>query len=116
MYASAPYCNRSSRILTDEEKARIIKRIVAEVNSVPYKTLESGTRKREYVEARQIAMVLIRENTRLSLKKTGSFFGNRDHSTVCHANTTVSDLLYTDKAFEMNFNYIKHKVKMEFLK
>jgi chromosomal replication initiator protein len=113
---AAPYCNRSTKNYTDEEKTRIIKRIVSEYMQIPYNLLSNKTRKREVVEARQIAMVLIREYTRFSLKQTGLRFGGRDHSVVCHANNTVSDLLDTNKAFKQSYYAIKNKVDLEIVR
>ena len=43
------------------------------------------TRNRECVNARQIAMYLIRRMTSLSLNEAGAEFGGRDHTTVMHS-------------------------------
>ncbi len=43
--------------------------------------------------ARQIAMYLAREHTDLSLPKIGQAFGNRDHTTVMHANRKIKELM-----------------------
>jgi len=53
----------------------------------------SGSRTRQLVNARQIAMYLTRELTDLSLPKIGEAFGGRDHTTVMHANKKISDLM-----------------------
>jgi chromosomal replication initiator protein len=47
--------------------------------------LRSQNRSRPIVQARQIAMYLMRELTDLSLPKVGDVFGGRDHTTVLHA-------------------------------
>jgi chromosomal replication initiator protein len=47
--------------------------------------LRSQNRSRPIVQARQIAMYLVRELTDLSLPKVGDLFGGRDHTTVLHA-------------------------------
>jgi chromosomal replication initiator protein len=47
--------------------------------------LRSQNRSRQIVQARQIAMYLMRDLTDLSLPKIGQLFGNRDHTTVLHA-------------------------------
>jgi chromosomal replication initiator protein len=47
--------------------------------------LRSQNRSRPIVQARQIAMYLVRELTDLSLPKVGALFGGRDHTTVLHA-------------------------------
>jgi chromosomal replication initiator protein len=47
--------------------------------------LRSQNRSRPIVQARQIAMYLVRDLTELSLPKIGEVFGGRDHTTVLHA-------------------------------
>ena len=47
--------------------------------------LRSQNRSRPIVQARQIAMYLVRDLTDLSLPKVGEVFGGRDHTTVLHA-------------------------------
>jgi chromosomal replication initiator protein len=53
----------------------------------------SGSRTRQLVNARQIAMYLTRELTELSLPKIGEAFGGHNHTTVMHANKKISDLM-----------------------
>jgi hypothetical protein len=65
-----------------------------------------GSRKREYVEARQLSMTLSKKYSRYSLAIIGSHHGERDHATVLHAIKTVNNLLYT-KDIEMIFNFRK---------
>ena len=57
----------------------------------------SKTRKREIVQARQITMYLVRNLTKTSLASIGSQMGGKDHATVLHACSTVSDLIDTDR-------------------
>ncbi|NBU30090.1 MAG: chromosomal replication initiator protein DnaA [Actinobacteria bacterium] len=53
----------------------------------------SSSRSRVLVSARQIAMYLCRELTDLSLPKIGQQFGNRDHTTVMHADRKIRTLM-----------------------
>ncbi|MEY5145194.1 MAG: chromosomal replication initiator protein DnaA [Actinomycetota bacterium] len=53
----------------------------------------SSSRSRVLVTARQIAMYLCRELTDLSLPKIGQQFGNRDHTTVMHADRKIRTLM-----------------------
>jgi chromosomal replication initiator protein len=48
-----------------------------------------SSRSRTFVTARQIAMYLCRELTDLSLPKIGQHFGDRDHTTVMHAERKI---------------------------
>ena len=59
----------------------------------------SKTRKREIVQARQIAMYLSRNLTKTSLSSIGAQLGGKDHATVLHACNQVSDLMDTDRSF-----------------
>jgi chromosomal replication initiator protein len=55
--------------------------------------LRSQNRSRPIVQARQIAMYLVRDLTDLSLPRVGAIFGGRDHTTVLHAwNKVVGQL------------------------
>jgi chromosomal replication initiation ATPase DnaA len=55
--------------------------------------ISEKTRRREVVEARQIAMYAIKYRTRLSLAQIGAICGGKDHATVLHACKTVQNLL-----------------------
>ena len=56
-------------------------------------------RVRDAVQARQIAMYLIRRLTNLSLVDIGREFGGRDHTTVLHSIEKVEKQINTDPAF-----------------
>lgn len=56
----------------------------------------SKTRRREIVWARHVAMVLVGENSRLSVTSIGRYF-QRDHTTVLHARKAVRDLCDTNE-------------------
>lgn len=48
-------------------------------------TLRSGSRKREYVQARHVAMYLLKSELDLPYTEIGASFGGRDHTSVMHA-------------------------------
>ena len=56
-------------------------------------------RRRELVNARQIAMYLIRRMTNLSLSEIGKEFGDRDHTTVLYSLDKVEKQMRSDPAF-----------------
>lgn len=63
--------------------------------------LVSNSRKRQIVQARQISMYLCRTLIEgCSLAAIGASTGGKDHSTVLHSCSTVSDLMSTDKVFK----------------
>lgn len=74
--------------------------------------LKDKTRKREVVQARQVAMYFAKELTNTSLKTIGSYFGGRDHSTVIHAVQTVNDLVDTQRDFRNQVEEIRKRLKV----
>lgn len=58
---------------------------VADFFNIPITDLTKRSRKKEVVRPRQIAMYLLREETKLSFPEIGEKLGGRDHSTVIHA-------------------------------
>lgn len=73
----------------------------------------SKTRKREIVQARQIAMYLGRNHTKTSLAAIGAQIGGKDHATVLHACNTVTDLIETDRNFKQYVTDIEKLLKVE---
>ena len=71
----------------------------------------SKTRKREIVQARQIAMYFAKNCTNNSLSKIGREIGQKDHATVLHASRTVKNLMDIDKEFKQNIEDIEHIIK-----
>lgn len=65
-------------------------------------------RKREYCEARQIAVKLIRDKCRsLSFDFIGKMIGGRDHSTVIYSIETANDLIISDKYFKKKYTELE---------
>ncbi|PNQ72701.1 chromosomal replication initiator protein DnaA [Hanstruepera neustonica] len=76
-----------------------IQKIVSDYFQMDIDTLQSKTRKRHIVQARQLAMFFAKKFTKASLASIGSQIGKRDHATVLHACKTVDNLSSTDKQF-----------------
>lgn len=76
-----------------------IQKVVSDYFQMDVETLQSKTRKRHIVQARQIAMFFAKKLTKASLASIGSQIGQRDHATVLHACKTVNNLSSTDKQF-----------------
>lgn len=89
-----------------------IQKLVCEYFQISQEKLKEQTRKREYVQARQIAMYFCKEFTKSSLKTIGLHFGGRDHSTVIHALNTVNDLTCTDKEFKRYIEELRKKIQL----
>lgn len=77
-----------------------IQKIVCDYFELPLETLKSKTRKREVVQARQLAMYFSKTLTKSSLSAIGAHCGGKDHATVLHACRTVNNLMETDKKFK----------------
>ena len=77
-----------------------IVKTVCEYFNITRDMLLSKSRKRNIVQARQIAMYECRNLLQnCSLSTIGSELGGKDHATVLHSCTTVQDLMATDKLF-----------------
>ena len=77
---------------------------------MPHDMIKSKTRKREIVQARQIAMYFSKSFTKSSLATIGSQIGGKDHATVLHACKTVNNLIDTDKRFRCYIDEIEKKL------
>ncbi|MDB4047107.1 chromosomal replication initiator protein DnaA [Flavobacteriaceae bacterium] len=76
-----------------------IQKVVSDYFEMDVTTLQSKTRKRHIVQARQLAMFFAKKFTKASLASIGTQIGKRDHATVLHACKTVDNLAETDKQF-----------------
>lgn len=88
-----------------------IQKVVCNYFDVPVDSLQSKTRKREIVQARQVAMYFSKNLTKSSLATIGSQIGGKDHATVLHACKTVNNLVDTDKQFKNQIEEIEKKLK-----
>lgn len=88
-----------------------IQKIVSEYFNMDIETLQSKTRKRHIVQARQIAMYFAKKMTKSSLATIGKQIGSRDHATVLHACKTVNNLKSTDKEFRKYVEDLTSKLK-----
>ena len=111
--ANAQYLNRriSTSLAKDVLKAYVhvsqkeisinrITEIVCEYYEIDQKDFNSTKRTREVAQARQVAMYLAKQHTKLPLAAIGSAIGGRNHATVLHSCKSVSNLMDTDKPFK----------------
>ena len=73
--------------------------IIREVFHVDEDQVKGPSRSRDTLNARQVAMYLIRNMTSLSLDETGKLFGGRDHSTALNGVTKVEARMKKDHNF-----------------
>ena len=84
---------------TQEVSIEYIVNVVCNHLNIPTEEFYSKSKKREMVQARQLAMHFAKKYTKCSLATIGQQCGGKDHATVIHALKTVSNLLETDKQF-----------------
>ena len=89
-----------------------IQKVVSDYFQMDVDTLQSKTRKRHIVQARQLAMFFAKKMTKASLASIGSQIGKRDHATVLHACKTVDNLSSTDKQFKKYVEDITKKLSV----
>jgi len=89
-----------------------IQRIACEYFNISEDLIRGKTRKREVVQARQVAMYFSKQLTQHSLKTIGLHFGGRDHSTVIHANQSVEDQIDTDPKFKSMIEEIGQRLEL----
>ncbi|MGL4174156.1 MAG: chromosomal replication initiator protein DnaA [Actinomycetota bacterium] len=75
--------------------------------------LKGSSRSRVLVNARQIAMYLCRELTELSLPKIGQQFGNRDHTTVMHAERKIRQLMAERRSIYNQVTELTNRIKQQ---
>jgi chromosomal replication initiator protein DnaA len=85
--------------------------IVCKHFNIKTELLQTASRKREIVQARQVAMYLSKIYTEMSLAQIGSVIGKKNHATVLHACKTVKDQLEVDKAFRDEIEEIEKALK-----
>ena len=98
-------------VSTDEISITKIRNTVSDYFGISNDVMLSNTRKREIVQARQIAMYLCRNMTGKSLTTIGAELGGKNHATVLHACETVGDLMATDRSFRQYISDIEKKLK-----
>jgi chromosomal replication initiator protein len=87
-----------------------IQKVVCDYFDLPIEMLKSKTRKRQVVQARQIAMYFAKSMTKSSLSNIGAHCGGKDHATVLHACRTVNNLIETDKKFKASVQELQKKI------
>ena len=95
-----------SKVITCEN----IINLVIQTFGVDMKSLNSKSRKKEIVQARQAAMHLSHQFTTLSVVRIGEVIGGRDHATVLSAFKKVDDMLATDPSFTEKYRAVEKQL------
>ncbi|WP_369411409.1 chromosomal replication initiator protein DnaA [Deinococcus betulae] len=91
------------------EMMDVLRQVAAHYN-MPSDVIRGAGRVREVVLARQVAQYLIRELTDHSLPEIGQFFG-RDHSTVMHAISKVTEALGKDSDLTASVDFLRRRMQ-----
>ncbi|MBQ2373657.1 MAG: chromosomal replication initiator protein DnaA [Alistipes sp.] len=121
--ANAQYLNRriSTSLAKEVLKAYVhvsqkeisinrITEIVCEYFEISAQDFNSTKRTREVAQARQVAMYLAKQHTKLPLAAIGSAIGGRNHATVLHSCKSVANFMDTDKAFKAQIEELERLV------
>jgi len=96
---------------TREISIDYIQKVICDYFGITLDMINSKTRKREIVQARQMAMFFSKKHTKNSLASIGLQCGNKDHATVLHACRTVNNLMETDRQFKAHIEEIDKKLR-----
>ncbi len=98
--------------VSKEINVETIKNVVAEYFNIDVVAMQAKSRKRNIVNARQIAMYFCKELTNLSYSAIGAAIGRKDHATVVHACRTVANMIDTDAKFKNDLTNIRKRFEM----
>jgi chromosomal replication initiator protein len=99
--------NAHDRRVTIDE----IQRRVAEHYNLRVTDMSSARRARAVARPRQVAMYLAKQLTSRSLPEIGKKFGNRDHTTVMHACSRITELIEKDGGFAEDVELLRRMLE-----
>ena len=105
-----------SSVKKEEEKKSItvdeIIETVCKHFNVTVADVNSRSRKREFVMARQVSMYLAQKHTKIPAIRIGKMVGGRDHSTVIHSCAQIERKLKVDRKFSDEILSIENAFSM----
>ena len=104
-YLSTPYRKTSPQIILKS---------VADFYSLSLADLVKRSSKKDIVKPRQVAMFLLREETKFSFPEIGQKLGGRDHSTVIHACEKIKNDMSVDEPLKQELILIKERIYNSF--
>ena len=81
--------------------------------NVTMTAVNSRSRKKDIVMARQVSMYMAQKYTKMPASRIGKLVGNRDHSTVIHSCSKIEDRLKVDKGFHAELASIENSFKLK---
>ena len=101
----------SKSFYVGEISVESIKNNVAKFYNIEIDLIESKSRKQDIALARHMSIYLSKMLTNNSLKIIGSYFGDRDHSTVLHSCKALENYLQTDKKVKDDYEQLNKIIK-----
>lgn len=95
--------------ILSEHKVKNIMSVVSDYYRISTSDMISKKRTAKYVFPRQVAMYLIKTIYDIPYKKIGSFFNNRDHSTVMHSVEKITNEIEMDLDVKKDVEKLKIK-------
>ena len=99
------------RIEKKQLTVQSIQETVCKYFNLELSAIQTNSRKREIVQARQITMFLAKKYTDCSFSHIGKIVGKKDHATVLHACKTIKDQMETNKTFRSSVEEIENLLK-----
>jgi chromosomal replication initiator protein len=104
--------SKAVRIVEKEITIDEIVNNTCEYYHVKTENIFTSSRKRDIVQARQVAMYLSHKHLpNLSLARIGQCIGSKDHSTVLHACRLIEEQITVNKNVEIAIEEIEEKIK-----
>ena len=103
---------RFVRNTAKEVSVEYIINVVCDYFKISPDQMSHNTRKRQVVQARQIAMFLAKKYSDTTLVAIGEQCGGKDHATVHHAIKTITNQLETDKQFKVMVADIEKRIAL----
>ncbi|MEA2901583.1 MAG: chromosomal replication initiator protein [Actinomycetota bacterium] len=91
--------------------AKLVIEATADMFGLTVDELCGKSRSRPLVTARQVAMYVLREMTDFSYPAIGRAFGDRDHTTVMHAVSKITDLMRERRAIYEQVTELMHRIR-----
>jgi chromosomal replication initiator protein len=89
----------------------MIQEIVCKYFNLEQSLIQTPSRKREIVQARQLTMYLSKKYTESSFSHIGKVIGRKDHATVLHACKIIKDQIEISKSFRIAVEEIEVQIK-----
>ncbi|MDH6535030.1 chromosomal replication initiator protein DnaA [Parabacteroides sp. 52] len=103
--------NQAVRVEKKQLSVQKIQEIVCGYYNLEQAVIQTSSRKREIVQARQITMYLSKKYTDCSFSHIGKIVGKKDHATVLHACKTIKDQIEINKSFRSSIEEIEELLK-----